>query len=174
MAQEPRTARSTERAQPVDGFSFEGGTAFMLARVGSAARRSWARMLSERGLTPHHHGVLMALAELGPTGQQQLSEAIGIDPRNAVPVIDGLVERELLVRDIDAADRRRRVLALTAAGHELVRDLTVTGSELERDFLRALDASEQQQLRRMLSALLSDRGRTVVEQSVDPVTSPPA
>jgi DNA-binding MarR family transcriptional regulator len=111
-------------------------------------------MLTERGLTPHQHGVLMALAERGPTGQQQLSEVIGIDPRNAVPVIDVLVEQALLVRDIDPADRRRRVLALTPSGQELVRDLTVTGGALERDFLRALDPGEQQQLHRMLIALL--------------------
>ncbi len=154
MAQGPRTSGPATPASGTSGLVFEGGTAYLLARAGAAARRSWARMLTERGLTPHQHGVLMALAELGPTGQQQLSEVIGIDPRNAVPVIDVLVEQALLVRDIDPADRRRRVLALTASGQELVRDLTVTGAALERDFLRALDPGEQRQLHRMLVALL--------------------
>lgn len=147
-----------EMAQERARLAFEGGTAYLLARAGSTARRSWARMLAERGLTPHHYGVLMALAELGPTGQQLLSETIGVDPRNAVPVIDGLADRGVLVRDVDPVDRRRRVLVLTDAGRELVHDLTEAGGALERDFLRALDASDRRQLHRMLVALLSSEG----------------
>lgn len=136
-------------------LAFEGGTAYLLARVGAAARRSWTRMLTERDLTAHHYGVLMALAQLGPSGQRQLSEVIGIDPRNAVPVVDVLVGRELIARGIDPADRRRRVLALTVAGHELVRDLTATGDALEEDFLRALEPADRRRLHAMLVALLS-------------------
>lgn len=157
MTQAPGTSGPPSPPSATSGLAFEGGTAFLLARAGAAARRSWARMLTERRLTPHHHGVLMALAELGPTGQQQLSDVIGVDPRNAVPVIDVLVERSLLVRDIDPADRRRRVLALTPTGEEFVRDLTAAGGALERDFLRTLGPADQQQLRRLLVALLADR-----------------
>lgn len=153
MARRPGTTSNVSSPRTA-GPAFEGGTAYLLARVGAAARHRWARMLTERGLTPHHHGVLMALAELGPTGQQQLSDAIGIDPRNAVPVIDALADRALLVREVDIVDRRRRVLALTAAGQELVGDLTETGAALEQDFLRALDPPQQRELHRMLVALL--------------------
>lgn len=153
MAQGPGTIG--DPTSPPAALAFEGGTAFLLARAGAAARRSWARMLTERDLTPHQHGVLMALAELGPTGQRRLSERIGVDPRNAVAVIDGLVARELLVRDVDPADRRRRVLDLSAAGRAVVRDLTATGAALEQDFLRALNPDDQLQLRRMLVDLLS-------------------
>lgn len=112
-------------------------------------------MLAERGLTPHHYGLLMALAELGPLGQQRLSELAGIDPRNAVPVIDGLAERGLLVRDVHPGDRRRRVLALTDRGGDVVADLTQTGAQMERRFLRALDPADQAELHRMLLRLLA-------------------
>ncbi|MDQ6840710.1 MAG: MarR family winged helix-turn-helix transcriptional regulator [Actinomycetota bacterium] len=155
MMQGPQTDGAADPFPSTPRLAFEGGTAYLLSRAGAAARRSWARMLTERGLTTHHYGVLMALAELGPTGQQQLCEVIGIDQRNAVPVIDVLVERDLLVRDTDPADRRRRVLVLAPAGQEVVIDLTATGDALERDFLRALDATQQQQLHLMLVALLS-------------------
>lgn len=154
---------------PSSGLGFEGGTAYLLARAGAAARRQWARMLSERDLTPHHHGVLMALAELGPMGQLRLSEAIGVDARNAVQVIEGLVGRDLLLRETDATDRRRRVLDLTPAGRDLVGELTTTGAELERDFFRALDADAQQDLHRMLVALLADDGTA---KQTDPASGP--
>lgn len=136
-------------------LAFEGGTGYLLSRTGSLARRSWARMLAERDLTPHHYGMLMALDEVGSTGQQRLSALIGIDPRNAVPIIDGLADRGLLARAVDPTDRRRRVLALTDAGRAMVRDLTETGAGIERHFLRALPPAEQAALHRALLTLLA-------------------
>lgn len=156
MAHEAERGGATGRATAA--LAFEGSTGYLLSRTGSVARRSWARMLAERGLTPHHYGMLMALAERGPVGQQQLSELVGIDPRNAVPVIDGLADRGLLVRQVHATDRRRRVLALTAAGRTLVRDLTRTGDRIERHFLRALDPADRAELHRMLLVLLGSAG----------------
>jgi len=136
-------------------LAFEGGTGYLLARTGSAARQRWARMLANRGLTPHHYGMLMTLDERGPSGQQRLSELIGIDPRNAVPVVDGLAGRGLLTRELDPGDRRRRVLTLTETGRDMVHELTETGAEIEAEFLRALNPADQQELHRMLLALLA-------------------
>ena len=136
-------------------LAFTGGTGYLLARTGSAARQRWARMLAERGVTPHQYGMLMALDEIGPVGQQRLSALVGIDPRNAVPVIDILAERGLLIRETDPTDRRRRVLALTESGRGLVRDLTATGTAIERQFLRALSPADRANLHRILLALLA-------------------
>lgn len=135
-------------------LAFEGGTGYLLSRAGSLARRRWVRMLAERDLTPHHYGMLMALDEAGSTGQRQLSALIGIDPRNAVPIVDGLADRGLLAREVDSADRRRRVLALTDAGRAMVRDLTEAGAGMEQRFLQALDPAERAALHRMLLTLL--------------------
>lgn len=154
MAPEPKTANAAARP-PGRGLAFEGGTGYLLSLTGSVARRSWSRMLAERGLTPHHYGMLLALNELGAVGQQRLSELIGIDPRNAVPLVDALAGAGLLVREVDAGDRRRRVLALTDSGRDMAGDLVRTGAAIEQHFFRALDAAEQAELHRMLLRLLS-------------------
>lgn len=96
----------------------------------------------------------MALDEAGSTGQRQLSALIGIDPRNAVPIVDGLADRGLLAREVDSADRRRRVLALTDARRAMVRDLTEAGAGMEQRFLQSLDPAEHAALHRMLLTLL--------------------
>ncbi len=153
------TQPTDDPAAGAPALSFEGGTGFLLARTGSLARRRWARMLTERGLKPHHYAALMALGERGPLGQQWLSELIGVDPRNTVALIDGLVDRGLLTREIDPGDRRRRQLELTDPGRQTVRDLTRTGADIERDFLRALTPEEQSQLRHALLTLLTDADR---------------
>lgn len=136
-------------------LAFEGGTGYLLSRTGSLARRSWTRMLAERSLAPHHYGLLMVLNEAGPTGQQRLSTLIRMDPRNLVPIIDGLADRGLLARQVDPTDRRRRVLVVTEAGRAMVADLTETGAGMERHFLRALEPAEQASLHHMLLALLA-------------------
>jgi MarR family transcriptional regulator, lower aerobic nicotinate degradation pathway regulator len=154
MTQPPKPSKNNG-SLPTGALAFEGGTGYLLSRTGSLARRSWTRMLTDRNLTPHHYGILMTLDEAGPTGQQRLSALIGIDPRNLVPIIDGLADRGLLAREVDPTDRRRRVLALTDSGHAMVADLSETGAAMEDRFLRALEPAEQASLHQMLLNLLT-------------------
>jgi DNA-binding MarR family transcriptional regulator len=140
------------------GLSFETATGYLLARAGAEARRRWARMLVEHDLTPHQYGILMALRELGPTGPRRLSELIGVDARNLVSIVDALVDRAWVIRELDAADRRRRVIALTAPGRTVVRDLTSGAAAIEAEFLKPLTAQQQRQLHHLLHTLLAPGG----------------
>jgi MarR family transcriptional regulator, lower aerobic nicotinate degradation pathway regulator len=132
---------------------FAASSGFLLARLGSESRRMWSRMLAERDLTPHQFGVLMALHGLGETYQQKLSGFVGIDPRNAVPVVDALRERDLVERAADPGDRRRQLLRLTTAGAELVDELREAGEVIEAELLGGLTAREQATLHRLLHKL---------------------
>jgi DNA-binding MarR family transcriptional regulator len=145
----------TAPPEPLDHLAFQDGTAYLLAMAGSLARQRWAGMLAQLEVTPSQYKVLMALSELGPLGQQHLAGRIGVDPRNAVPVIDALAERGLVGRKVDPTDRRRRVIELTRNGRRLVGDLASVGAEIERDLLKPLAPAEQARLRHMLIAVLS-------------------
>ena len=136
------------------GLSFQNGNWYLMAKTGSLSRQRWASMLAELKVSPSQYGVLMALGEAGPLGQQHLAELVGVDPRNAVPIIDGLAAHGLVHREVDPVDRRRRVLDLTARGREVVGELASVGAEIERDLLSPLTPAEQATLRRMLLALL--------------------
>ena len=129
-------------------------TGYLLARVGAESRRMWARMLAEHGLTPQHFGVLMVLDQLGASSQRRLSRGIGVDPRNAVPVIDLLQRRELVERRADPADRRRHAVALTPGGRDLLERLRRDGEAVERLLLDSLTESERLDLHRILRKLL--------------------
>jgi DNA-binding MarR family transcriptional regulator len=117
-------------------------------------------MLAGHGLTPHHFGVLMVLGQLGSASQQQLSRAIGVDPRNAVPVLDVLQERRLVRRRPDPGDRRRHAVELTQAGRAMLDKLRRDGTEVEDRFLDCLSATERAALHKALGKLLAapDRG----------------
>lgn len=125
-------------------------TGFLLARLGAEARRRWARLLSERGLTPHHFGVLMALDRHGETHQQRLSAAIGVDPRNAVPIFDTLEAHGLIARTSDQTDRRKRTVIITAAGRAAVDELRRIGATLDHDLLVGLTDHQRMTLHRLL------------------------
>jgi DNA-binding MarR family transcriptional regulator len=133
------------------GFAASPG--YLLARLGAESRRLWARMLAEHDLTPHQFGLLTALATLGETYQQRLSGFVGIDPRNAVPVIDALRARDLIQRAADPSDRRRHLLRLSPAGARLVDQLRDSGTTIEDELLAALNARERATLHHLLRKL---------------------
>jgi DNA-binding MarR family transcriptional regulator len=144
-----------------DGASLAGTLEFqltiswLLAGVGKLVLRRWAGMLSELELTSSQYKLLLALDETGPLGQQRLAELVGIDPRNAVPIIEASVAQELLIRTVDPADRRRRVLELAPTGRRFARKLRDLSADIEEELLSPLDPADRATLRQTLQSVLA-------------------
>lgn len=150
--------RKPSSSQPpglVEPSGLEASTGYLLARVGSDSHRRWARTLLEEDLTPHHYSALIALDQLGSISQQQLSHMVGIDPRNAVPVIDQLETRGLLIRNPDPTDRRRHAVTLTAAGTRLLIQLRDAAQDAEERLLAPLTMTERQSFHALLTKLFA-------------------
>lgn len=155
VTQEAIPAASTKPGAggPAEPADLRSSTGYLLARLGAESRRRWARMLADHGLTPHHFGMLMTLDHLGVAHQRRLSELVGIDPRNAVPLIDLLHQRGLIERTYDPADRRRRPIRLTSAGQAMLNQLRQVADAVEHDMLKGLDDHQQAILHRLLLTL---------------------
>jgi DNA-binding MarR family transcriptional regulator len=136
------------------GPAFQRGNWYLLYKAGALARHRWSAMLAQLNVSPGQYGALMALGEAGRVGQHRLAELIGVDPRNAVPIIDALADQGLVSREVDPSDRRRRMLQLTARGQAVAGNLASVAAEIETDLLRPLAPDEQASLRRMLLTLL--------------------
>jgi DNA-binding MarR family transcriptional regulator len=143
----------TEDLDPSD-LAFQMRTGYLLGTVGSIVYQRWAEVLAELEVTPTQAKVLMALGEAGPLGQQRLAELVGVDPRNAVAVVESLVGAGLVSRAVDPSDRRRRVLALTAPGRRLVKKLVTSTTQKDDELLASLPAGDRETLRRLLSDVL--------------------
>lgn len=137
-----------------EGLAYQRGNWYLLYRAGALARHRWSAMLAQLNVSPGQYAAVMALGEAGRLGQHRLAELIGVDPRNAVPIIDALAEQGLVRREVDPSDRRRRVLQLTTSGRAVAGNLASVAAEIETDLLRPLAPDEQASLRRMLLALL--------------------
>ena len=129
-------------------------TGYLLARAGSESRRRFVEALARQNLTLAAYSVLMILGAAGSATQRQLAEAVGIDPRNLVPILDDLQVRGLITRDANPADRRRHAVKLSASGRTRLARLAQVGAEAERRMLKPLSAADRQHLGSLLAKLL--------------------
>ena len=71
--------------------------------------------LKPAGLTGHQFNLMMSLAQAGPMSVNALASHIGVDPSTVPRAIAPLTRDHLVAVDV-GADRRQRVIAITAAG----------------------------------------------------------
>jgi DNA-binding MarR family transcriptional regulator len=143
--------RPVEEALEPEGLLSSIG--YLLVLMGRESRRRWVRMLAGHGLSQHQFGIVMTLTGLPTASQRQLSEIIGLDPRNAVGAFEDLEERGLIVRQIGAIDRRSRQVGLTAAGRALSSQLARAGQKVEARLLVPLSEGERASLHALLLKL---------------------
>ncbi len=102
------------------------------------------------GLALSDRAVLMVLGQLGPLNSRRLAAVMDINPGTISVYVQRLVEKGLVQREQDPADRRNWPLRLTAAGQRAYQE-TIWGTvTYTRDFLAALDEEEQRTLHRLL------------------------
>lgn len=136
-----------------DRPTYERGTGFLLARLGSLVTRSWNAFLSDYELTQSQYGVLATLKEQGPLGQRRLAGLIAVDARNIVAVLDSLEARGLVERQAHEADRRRRTVALTDKGRALIETVGARAAAHQDGVLHALTGRERKRLNELLRRL---------------------
>jgi DNA-binding MarR family transcriptional regulator len=102
---------------------------FLLVRIAEAVDRLFVSALVDLGLKPRHLRLLVLVDRSPELSQRELAKQLGMDAGNLVEFLDTLEARGLRRRDRHVADRRQRLVALTADGEALLR--------------RAIDATEQ-------------------------------
>jgi DNA-binding MarR family transcriptional regulator len=112
------TNPETTTALPRFPEELVGSTAFLLKRLGFAAKEQAMRAYEESGLSPYHHAILVALDEDAHETQRSIADALGYDRGQLVGLLDELEERGLIERRRDPADRRRQIVEMTAEGRK--------------------------------------------------------
>ena len=129
------------------------GAAFLLAQVGAWGTRLFADRIAPLGLTPAQSGLLRLVARNDGRNQLELAEQLGVRPSRLVVVLDGLQDAGLVERTLDPRDHRRKTVALTAAGHRTLTELTELAARHEDELCRALSAEQRRQLSDLLTAI---------------------
>ncbi len=101
--------------------------------------------------------LLMALSYLGDhdgAPQQELVDALCMDAKNVVLLLNELEDCGYLVRRRDSEDRRRHRVHITTAGRQALERATKAQEDIEDDVLQALDPDERATLWNLLTRAL--------------------
>ena len=130
---------------------------YLLMKAGHYMGLEIEAVLARFELTGREFLVLSFVRASDALSQQQLSERLHLDPTIVVGLLDALEQRDLLSRAKHPADRRRNVLALTAAGARLHDAAVAASRDAESAFLAELPDAERERLRETLRTVLAPR-----------------
>ncbi len=145
-----RASRSDTTARPAP----ESSPGLLLAQLGYGAMRLYRDALATTGLKPPHVTTLVQL-RTAPVGQQALGEATGLDPVKLVGVLNDLETAGLAERRRDCVDRRRHIVAITAAGRTRLDQVDRASALAEEKLLAGLDPAQRDQLAHLLALVVS-------------------
>jgi DNA-binding MarR family transcriptional regulator len=112
-----------------------------------------ATVVGEHGLTPLQYGALLHLSRIGVnTGLEQnvLAARLNVDRNTASVVVEQLVKLGLAARQVNGADRRSRLLSLTAKGKRLYARLLPAADRVNADVLAPLPLRERKEFMDLL------------------------
>ena len=117
--------------------------AAMVSRLARALIDAERPILAAHELPMWGYIVLTALREEPMRAQAALARSIGADKTRIIGVLDDLQDRGLIEREPDPADRRVRLLRLTAAGRRLHGKVRAAIRQEEERLLSELPAGER-------------------------------
>jgi DNA-binding MarR family transcriptional regulator len=112
-----------------------------------------SEVVGEAGLTPLQYGAMVHLnRKTGSPGIEQnvLAARLNIDRNTASVLVEQLVRSGVAARQVNGADRRARLLSLTAKGEALYADLFPAFTLANAEILTALAPREREQFMRLL------------------------
>jgi DNA-binding MarR family transcriptional regulator len=128
-------------------------------------------VVGEFGITPLQYGALVHLSRrTGKPGIEQntFAERLNIDRNTASLLVEQLAKKGLVAREVDAADRRVRLLSLTPQGEKIYARLRPAFIAVNEKILAPINARERKLLKDLLvrviegnSADAGQNGRTV-------------
>lgn len=124
-----------------------GVTAGLVFALAERTRRSFEAVAARFGLTPVQARALLGLEQA--VRMRSLAEHLHCDASNVTGIADRLEARGLVVRAAAAGDRRVKLLALTAEGARVRKELETAVADAS-PITADLDAEERETLRALL------------------------
>lgn len=125
-----------------------------LAVVVAAINRALARRIEDEfQLSSAEWRCLSVLGQHGGLSSNALAERTNLDKVGVSRALARLVDRGLVKRDVDPADRRALILSVSPAGRDVHEEATSLALAWESDLIEALGVSEIRALDRVLDKL---------------------
>jgi DNA-binding MarR family transcriptional regulator len=125
---------------------------YLVKQLELAVRAQLDEVLRPVAITPLQYTALTVLERRSDLSTAELARNAFVTDQSAADMIGVLESRGLILRHPDAADRRRRVVWLTAAGQELLDQVRADVDAVEERMLSPLATREAEDLRRYVAA----------------------
>lgn len=123
----------------VDRLSSPG---HLLRRAQQVHTEAWSRLVV--GVTGPQYAVLVTVAGWEGLDQKRAGELASLDKSTTAGIVTRLVSGGWLERVHDPEDRRRRLLELTAKGHDALPSLTAKARRVQEELLIPLPVGERE------------------------------
>lgn len=97
--------------------------------------------------------IMAVLGEYPDISADQVSNKTQIEKSILSRAINKLLQRQLLLREFDAADRRRSILCLTATGLSVYREVVPVSYDCEEALLNCFSDAEKEQFSELIDRL---------------------
>jgi len=127
---------------------------------------NFAKMLEEWRLIPSEWAVLRELYRPGRRSPVELGQVIGMSKGGVSKLIDRLVKKDFVRKEVSKFDRRFRAVGLTEYGRECVAFIASMEQSLDREFFGKLRGGGRYRLTEYLKRILTARQRKHMEEWV--------
>ncbi len=138
-------------------FDFARAPGHMIRRAHQVSVALFAEGAAGTDVTQVQFAILNALIDSPGIDQISLAQRVALDAATSGSVIGRLEAKGWLRREPDPHDRRRRLLWVTEAGRETVRQLMGPIGRSQTRLLAALEDAEAAELMRLLNKLVHGR-----------------
>jgi len=118
-----------------------------------ALERVAKRSIENTGMCYSDFAILEAILHKGPLPVNTVAPMVGLTSGSMTTAVDRLERRGLVTREMDAEDRRARLVRLTPQGRELIEDVFRQHAADIEDVSSVLTASERESLTRLLKKI---------------------
>ena len=139
---------------PAATVELEGLPGYHIRRLQQIAVAVFLQETEPHGITPIQFAALQTVNNLPGIDQRTLASRIGLDTSTVAGVIDRLEARSLLLRSASPQDRRVRLLSLTRAGADLLKQAAPGMRNSQARILAPLPKAERAEFMRMLRVLV--------------------
>ncbi len=113
------------------------------------------RLAEQYGLTQAEFRCLRLFNADESLNNKQIAERMSLSPSRLTRIIDGLVKKEYILREIDNSDRRNMKVSLSKKGVLLVQLLNQAYLDIHKEILEDIDEQQHKPLINAMTNLLS-------------------
>ncbi len=113
------------------------------------------RLAEQHGLTQAEFRCLRLFSTDEIVNNKKIAERMNLSPSRLTRIIDGLVAKDYIVREINNTDRRNMRVSLSKKGVQIVQQLNKTYVDIHKEILDDIDPEQHQPLISAMSSLLT-------------------